>query len=209
MSYQNYRPLSFGEIPFVTKNLIIINVLLFVFTNYVIRTVDFNAYLDLHTINTGGFKPHQFVTHMFMHASISHLAFNMFGLYLFGSKLESLWKSKRYINFYLVCGLAAAAVQFAVYYYTNQPAVMLGASGAIAGLMGATGYLFPNSDISLFMFPPIKYKYFVPLYFVASWYRGYMAAPGDNTAHFAHIGGLVAGIIIVFIRNKTNKQDFY
>jgi membrane associated rhomboid family serine protease len=206
MSYQNYRPLGAGDIPFITKNLIIINVLIFVFSNFIITSNDLNTYLDLYPFSSDNFKPHQFITHMFMHASISHLVFNMFGLYLFGSNLENLWGAKRYINFYLLCGLIASFGQIAFSYYTHQGAILLGASGAIAGLLGATGFLFPNSEISLFMFPPIKYKYFVPLYVAVSWYKGYHQF--DNTAHFAHIGGLISGIIIVIIWNKTNK-NFY
>jgi membrane associated rhomboid family serine protease len=206
MSYHNHRPLGIGEIPFITKNLIIINVLLFVFTTYIIHAVDLRPYLSLYTYNTGNFKPHQLITHMFMHSGWSHLLFNMFGLYMFGSHLENYWGPKRYINFYLLCGLIASFCQLAFLYSHNTPAVLVGASGAVAGLLGATGYLFPNSEVGLFMFPPIKYRYFVPIYFAVSWYKGYMQE--DHTAHFAHVGGLVAGIIIVLIWNKTNK-NFY
>ncbi len=207
MSYQNYRPLSFGEIPFITKNLIIVNAIFFVFCNYIIKTIDLNHFLNLYTYNTGNFKPYQLITHMFMHVDFSHLIFNMFGLYLFGSKLENLWGQKRYLNFYLICGLIAGLIEIAFLYYINKPGVLLGASGAIAGLLGATAYLFPNSEISLFMFPPIKFKYFVPIYIVASLYRGF--SQFDNIAHFAHLGGLFAGIIIVIIWNKTNRKNLY
>jgi membrane associated rhomboid family serine protease len=207
MSYQNYRPLGVGEIPIITKNLIIINVLLFVFCNFIIKGVDLNHFLNLYTYNTGNFKPYQLITHMFMHADFGHLIFNMFGLYLFGSKLENLWGQKRYINFYLICGLAASIIELAFLYYKNETGILLGASGAIAGLLGATAYLFPNSEISLFMFPPIKFKYFVPIYFAVSLYRGF--AQADNIAHFAHIGGLIAGVIIVFIWNRTNRKNLY
>ena len=102
MNYQNYRPLGFGDIPFVTKNLIIVNILVFVFSNFVIKTIDLNSYLNLYPFSSNNFKPHQFITHMFMHADFSHLIFNTFGLYLFGPKLESLWGPKRFINFYLI-----------------------------------------------------------------------------------------------------------
>lgn len=202
-----YRPLSPLDLPLITKNLLVINILLFVFSSYVIRTINLHQYLDLYYVTMPGFKPHQVITHMFMHANFRHLLFNMIGLYMFGPMLEEIWGSKRFINFYLVCGLVAAIFQMAFCYLTNQPSIILGASGAIAGLMGATGTLFPNKEIYLYFFP-IKLKYFVPLFFAASWYMGYHSL-GGPVAHFAHAGGLVAGIIYVLIRNKTNRNTFY
>lgn len=208
MSYQQYRPLSPFELPLVTKNILLINVLLFVFTTYIIKPINLNHYLDLYYFTLPGFKPHQFITHMFMHADLRHLFFNMLGLYMFGSLLESVWGSKRFINFYLLCGIVAALSQFLFCYVSGQPAVLLGASGAVSGLLGATGVLFPNREVYLYFFP-VKVKYLVPFFFAVSWYSGYQSLASDNTAHFAHVGGLVAGIIIVLLWNKTNRNTLY
>jgi len=209
MSYQPYRPLGPFDLPLVTKNLLLINVLLFVFTNYVIRSINLNHYLDLYYFTSSGFKPHQFITHMFMHANLRHLLFNMLGLYMFGPLLESLWGSKRFINFYLLCGMFGALAQLLFIYLKGEPSVLLGASGAISGLLGATGLLFPNREVNIYFLFPIQLKYLVPVFFAISWYSGYNAMNGDNVAHFAHIGGLVAGIIIVLIWNKTKRDTFY
>ncbi|MES2130720.1 MAG: rhomboid family intramembrane serine protease [Bacteroidota bacterium] len=208
MSYQQYRPLSPFELPLITKNLLLINVLLFVFTTYIIKPINLHHYLDLYYFTLPGFKPHQFITHMFMHADLRHLFFNMLGLYMFGSLLESVWGSKRFINFYLLCGIFAALSQLLFCYVSGQPAILLGASGAVSGLLGATGVLFPNREVYLYFFP-VKVKYLVPFFFAVSWYSGYQSLTGDNTAHFAHVGGLVAGIIIVLIWNKTNRNTLY
>lgn len=210
MSYHQYRPLNPNELPLVTKNIIIINVLLYIFSHFIISNIDIGKYLNLYYFSLPSFKPHQLITHMFMHANIGHILFNMIGLYIFGANLENLWGPKRFLNFYLVCGLAAAFAQIIFCYVSNTPSIMLGASGAIAGLMGASWVLFPNTEISFAFFPiPFKLKYFVPLYIFISWYSGYNAYYGDNTAHFAHIGGLLTGAIIVLIWNKTNRNSFY
>lgn len=209
MSYQHYRPPSPFSLPVVTKNILIINVLLFIFSNYFIKNIDLNQYLNLYSFGLPNFKPHQMITHMFMHADFSHLIFNMFGLYIFGAKLESVWGPKRFINFYLLCGIFAALSQLLFCYLTDRPAIMLGASGAIAGLLGASGVLFPNTEIYFQMFIPIKIKYLVLLFFATNWYNGYLLSNNDNVAHFAHLGGLLTGIIIVLIWNRTNRSSLY
>lgn len=207
MNYQHHRPLRFGEIPPVTKNIILVCSLLFIFTNYIKLPIDLNHYLDLHTINTGDFMPHQFITHIFMHLNFSHILFNMFGLYMFGSKLETLWGAKRFINFFLICGILAGLIPFLYDYYKNAYSISLGASGAISGLLGAMFFLFPNSEISIYMLPPLKYKIIVPIYMATSIYNTYLGV--SNIGHLAHLTGLITGIIIVFVWNKTNKETLY
>jgi membrane associated rhomboid family serine protease len=150
------------------------------------------------------FKPYQLVSHMFAHGGFFHLFFNMFVLWMFGMMLERAWGPKRFFIFYFVCGLAAAAAQLL---FTNSPAV--GASGAIMGLFAAFAYLFPNTELIIFPFPvPVKAKYAVAVMAAIDLFSG-INPGGSNIAHFAHLGGLVMGFILVLIWNKTNKKTFY
>ncbi len=202
------RFLSFNSIPFITKNLILINILLFIFGEFFITGVNIHKYLDLYYYTLPEFKPHQFITHQFMHGDFRHILFNMFGLYFFGSQLENVWGRKRYINFYLICGIAAGLTNFIISYINNEPSISLGASGAVYGLMGAYCFLFPNTEIMIY-FIPIKAKYLVPLMLAISIYSGTHVKLGDNTGHFAHVGGLVVGIAIVWFWNRKNRDTFY
>ena len=93
---------------------------------------------------------------LFMHADISHIFLNMIAVYMFGSILENIWGAKRFINFYLLCGLGAALLQLGISYYTNQFTVLLGASGAVFGLLAAFAIMFPNTYLNLYFFIPIK-----------------------------------------------------
>lgn len=201
MSYQEFRPRQFQQLPLVVKNILIINVILF-FGNMVMGG-KLDLYLDLYPIGYEEFKPYQFVTYMFMHADIPHIFFNMIAVYMFGSILESLWGPKRFLNFYLLCGLGAAALQLAIFYYTGDGARLVGASGAVFGLLVAFAMMFPNTELQLYFLIPIKAKYLVTGYALYELYNGFF--PRDNVAHFAHLGGLVVGIIIMLIwkRNKT------
>lgn len=236
--YDYYRPNRF---PPVVKNLIIINVIVFIaqitFENSKPFFID-NLFA-LHDIHSVYFKPHQLITHMFMHGSFEHILFNMFALWMFGSLLENVWGGKRFLQFYLICGLGAAIIHLGVLYiemepawnyikqfsaeeqakviYKNEIAVMgkginvgtVGASGAIFGCLAAFGYLFPNSLIYLYFLFPIKAKWFVIIYAALELWLGVRNSAGDNVAHFAHLGGALAGIIIVFIWNKTNRRTLY
>lgn len=206
MSYQEFKPSQFQQIPVVVKNILIINVVLFV-VNYILHsTVDLDRYLDLWPIGGSYFKPHQFITYMFMHANIGHLFLNMLGVYMFGSILENIWGAKRFLNFYLLCGLGAAATQIAISFVTQQPSVLLGASGSLFGLLVAFAMMFPNTQLNLYFVLPVKAKYLVIGYAVYELYNGFFSH--DNVAHFAHLGGLLAGIIILLIWKK-NKTFFY
>jgi membrane associated rhomboid family serine protease len=201
MSYQEFKPRQFQQIPLVVKNILIINVILF-FGNMVFGG-KFDQYLDLHPIGTPDFKPYQFVSYMFMHADIPHIFLNMIAVYMFGSILENLWGPKRFLNFYLLCGLGAAALQLGISYYNNEYTVLLGASGAVFGLLVAFAMMFPNTELQLYFVIPVKAKYLVTAYALFELYNGFFS--NDNVAHFAHLGGLVVGIIIMLIwkRNKT------
>jgi membrane associated rhomboid family serine protease len=162
--------------------------------------------LALFPYHSDFFKPYQLVTHMFAHANFMHILFNMYGLWMFGTILERSWGPKRFLIFYLACGLAAGIAQALL--VKDAPAI--GASGAIMGLLGAFGYLFPNTQFFIIPFPfPIKAKYLVAIVAAIDIFGGFHPGGADNIAHFAHLGGLVMGLVLVIIWNKTNKKTFY
>ena len=205
MSYNNRYGNSFQRTTPVVLNLVIINALVF-FLQMMFDgdNEQLTAKLALFPYESPFFKPYQLVTHMFTHGGIGHLFFNMFALWMFGSMLERSWGPKRFFIFYFACGLAAAAAHLIL---ENAPAV--GASGAIMGLFGAFAYLFPNTELIIFPFPvPVKAKWAVAVMAAIDLFSG--IAPGaSNVAHFAHLGGLAMGLLLVIIWNKTNKRTFY
>lgn len=202
MAYNNYRPSQ--KIPPVVLNLIIINVIVFVAQLVFDSTLGLTNILALYPYNSGLFKPYQLVTHMFAHGGFLHILFNMYALWIFGSVLERIWGPKRFLIFYLVCGLAAGLTQ--MFLVTTGAAI--GASGAIMGLLAAFAYTFPNTEFFIIPFPfPIKAKYMAAIFAAFDIFGGF--AGSDNVAHFAHLGGLVMGLILVIIWNKTNKKTFY
>ena len=202
MAYNNYRPSQ--KIPPVVLNLIIINAIVFVAQLVFDSSLELTNILALYPYNSGLFKPYQLVTHMFAHGGWMHILFNMYALWIFGSVLERMWGPKKFLIFYLVCGLAAGLTQ--MFFVTNAPAI--GASGAIMGLLAAFAYTFPNTEFFIIPFPfPIKAKYMAAIFAAYDLFGGF--AGGDNVAHFAHLGGLVMGLILVIIWNKTDKKRFY
>ncbi len=228
---------SFQSIPPVIKNLVIINSLIFlaqtVFQSRWPNGIE-NLFA-LHDIRAELFKPHQLVTHLFLHGSFTHLLFNMFALWMFGSILENLWGPKKFLIFYMLCGLGAAFLHLGVlyveladtfrllhampqeamnseeyqglWYKANQATV--GASGAIFGCLAAFGYLFPNSMIYVYFFLPLKAKWFVIIYAAMELWLGFNNSAGDNVAHWAHLGGAMVGILLCLYWNKTNRKNFY
>ena len=225
---------SFGggqSLPPIVKNLLIINVLAFlaqmVFEN---SGVPVNDLFALHHYKAEVFRPYQVVTHMFMHGGIFHLLFNMFALFMFGATVERIWGPKRFLIFYLACGLGAALVQMISYAYDFREIdsqvlspdayikyqrilaayATVGASGAIMGVLAAFGFLFPNTQLIIFPIPiPIKAKWAIAGLLAIDIFGGFAKVPGDNIAHFAHLGGALTGIILVLIWNKTNRKTFY
>lgn len=222
---------SFQSIPPVIKNLVIVNALVF-FAQQVFGGME-NLFA-LHDVHSVYFRPHQLITHMFMHGSIAHLLFNMLALWMFGSILENLWGSKRFLIFYMLCGLGAGALHLATLYMemsdvmqvfrqlpptqqeellyspnfkVNTPTV--GASGAVFGCLAAFGYLFPNSLIYVYFFIPIKAKWFVIIYAGLELWLGVNNSAGDNVAHWAHLGGALVGFLLVLYWNKRNRRRFY
>lgn len=221
--------------PTVTKNLIIINVLLF-FGTFVAQRYGINLadYLGLHFFLASDFNPAQLITYMFMHGDFFHLFFNMFALFMFGRILEQVWGPKRFLFYYIVCGIGAGVIQEGVQYFqyitefagyagvnsANSIIPMgeylnmwttVGASGSIFAILLAFGMLFPNERMFIFPLPfPIKAKYFVAGYALVEIYLGIANNPADNVAHFAHLGGMIFGfILILYWRKKGNNNGTY
>lgn len=205
MSY-NSPGNRFQRITPIVLNLIIINGLVFIAQMVLDKSIDLTDMLALYPYDSGQFKPYQLVTHMFAHAGFMHILFNMYGLWMFGTVLERSWGPRRFLIFYFVCGLAAGIAQCLLVHN----AAAIGASGAVMGLLGAFGYLFPNTQFFIIPFPfPIKAKYMVAIIAAIDIFGGFHPGGADNIAHFAHLGGLVMGLVLVIIWNKTNKKTFY
>ena len=204
MSYNNYGN-RFQRTTPIVLNLIIINGLIFIAQMVMDKSYELTNLLALYPYDSGLFKPYQLVTHMFAHANFLHILFNMYGLWMFGTVLERSWGPKRFLIFYFACGLAAGIAQTLLVH--NSAAI--GASGAVMGLLGAFGYLFPNTQFFIIPFPfPIKAKYLVAIVAAIDLFGGFHPGGADNIAHFAHLGGLVMGLLLVIIWNKTNKKTF-
>ena len=154
----------------------------------------------------GEFHSYQFVTYMFLHASVEHIFFNMFALWMFGRTLEYELGSKRFLIYYMVCGVGAALIQLATAYLTGEmPIQLVGASGAVMGLLLAFGVMHPNAVIMLLIPPiPMKAKWFVVIYGVIELFLGWTGF-GGNVAHFAHVGGMLWGLLLLqwWKRNGT------
>ncbi|RZL34311.1 MAG: rhomboid family intramembrane serine protease [Pedobacter sp.] len=226
----------------VVKNLLIINVIFYAAT-WLMGQQGFQLeeYLAVFYFDSPFFKVWQPITYMFMHGSTMHIFFNMFALYSFGSILEAHWGGKRFINFYLITGLGALALQwgvqaFEVYQITGSAinnlntlsqngmsmadistirgiyaGPMVGASGAIFGLLVAFAVLYPNLEMYIMFIPvPVKAKYIIPVYIVIESFLGVARFEGDSIAHFAHLGGALIGFILVKLwRNKNTYYDYY
>lgn len=212
--------INLNQIPPVTKNLLILNIVVFVLQNTIPW---FNEELTLRYFQNPEFQPYQLITHMFMHGDIRHLFFNMFGIYMFGSAIEMRLGDKRFLTYYLLTGFGAVILHSAVEYFeiyqiTHTEGLLsqveiselqqrygsifyggvLGASGALFGLLAAFALLFPNQPIFLMFIPvPIKAKYFVGMYAAYELFRGVQNTQGDNIAHFAHLGGALFGWLII------------
>ena len=229
------------SIPETIKQLIIINVI-FYFGSQFIGNLSYDI-LALHYYENEKFLISQFITHMFMHGSPSHILFNMFGLWMFGSPLEQMWGRQKFLFFYISCGLGAALLQMLVYYsqiqnlyqvielnnlsltdpqlilnfmserdYSNAitafNSVMVGASGAIYGVLVAFAFSFPNSKLMLLFLPfPIKAKFFVPLLILIDLFFGISSFSVGPIAHFAHVGGAIIGLIMVLYWRKNQFND--
>jgi len=243
-AFRYTRPDNF---PPIVKNLIIINVLVFVAQVTVGQQFNLTKWLSLYPVMDPqllemarrtpaldpyyGFQPYQIATHMFAHSPGTpfHILFNMFGLWMFGKVLENVWGAKRFLLFYIICGVGAAACHLLIQYFrteqllealqTGNPdwqnmigAVVpaLGASGAVMGILAAFAYLFPNTELYIMFIPvPVKAKWAVLGMAAIDLFGGVASISGDNVAHFAHLGGALTGFILVLIWNKSNRRRFY
>ena len=222
------------SIPKVTKNLLIINILAYLATITLVKSgFDMNDIFGLHYYESDSLKPFQIITYMFLHASFSHLFFNMFALWMFGRIIEDILGPSKYIFFYFTCGIGAGLVQELAWAYDIPNAlqsiamkygtvlsasdtemimsrfITVGASGAIFGLLLAFAMLLPNQPIFFMFIPvPIKAKYFVIIYALIELWGGVAASSGDNVAHFAHLGGMIFGFFLLkYWQNKYKNQQ--
>ncbi|MEO5593989.1 MAG: rhomboid family intramembrane serine protease [Chitinophagaceae bacterium] len=196
-----------ASVPPVVKNLLIVNGLVFL-AQYVFEAqgIRLEYWGALWGIGTDNFKGWQLVTYQFMHGGFMHILFNMFALWMFGSILEKFWGGKRFFVFYILCGIFAGVAQLLM----ENNGYAVGASGAIMGLMAAFAYLFPNTELYIMFIPiPVKAKYVIPGFMALDIFGSIAPQAGDNVAHWAHLGGALAGLIIVIIWNKTNRKTLY
>lgn len=190
------------------KHLIIINVLMFILPMFLWN--DDRAILALHYFESDNYQHFQFATSMFMHGDEIHLLFNMYMLYFLGSLVERYWGAKKFLTYYLICGVGASIFSMIVDYIALKywgifPSASWGASGAIFGLFMAAALLFPNHEVQLIIPPiPLKFKVLVPLYMILELYLG-MSNAQTGIGHFAHIGGAVCGFILIMIWGKGSN----
>ena len=275
---EQYSPTGFRILPPVVKNILIVNGLFFLAT--ISLESAFNIKLSemfgMHYFKSEYFKPHQIITYMFMHGGFTHILFNMFAVWMFGSVLENFWGPKRFLTFYVVTGIGAILIQMLINYYfissaqhaidifmstpspelfqdiinnhfdgyVNKNAVSqfisdynyntlnisyineakeilnnlitarmniptVGASGSVFGLLLAFGMLFPNTLIYVYFAIPVKAKWFVIIYGAIELYSGIANNPGDNVAHFAHLGGMLFGFLMIIYWNKKMKNNYF
>ena len=226
ISMYNSRNSFVGMLPVVTKNLIIINGIIWLaqFVLFNRADIDLTRQFGLHFPASDNFRIFQLVTYMFLHDphSISHVFFNMFAVFMFGRTLEQVWGPKRFLTYYLVTGIGAGLIQLLILFIRVQAvlpqemfsmvdSVTVGASGAVFGILLAFGMLFPNAELFIIPFPfPIKAKWFVIGYGLLELIFGVANRSGDNVAHFAHLGGMLFGIfMILYWRKKDRKYGRY
>ena len=230
MSYYIYNNGGgfFSSIPPVTKNIIIINVLVWIMAE--LRPDFMYETFSLFYPTSPFFKPWQIVTHMFMHGGFWHIFFNMYTLFIFGCVLERMWGPKKFLLFYFVTGLGAAllhtgvqAVEMQVYMsqaaegsvsavqavHALKMTPTVGASGAIYGVLIGYAMLFPDSVLTL-IFPPVslKAKWFVIIFAVIELVTGIFGM-GGGVAHFAHLGGMLFGWLLIMYWKKKHTLYNY
>ncbi|PWB23848.1 rhomboid family intramembrane serine protease [Flavobacterium sp. HTF] len=239
----------------VVKQLLIINIIFFIGSQLVPVSYEYLAMFFPENPNFGIWQP---ITHMFMHGGIMHIAFNMIAMVSFGSALEHFWGGKKFLFFYISCGLGSALLHTAVNYYSFQDTMnvliangyqkadiikllsegridtrwqdlvsvsqfngftdayigtVVGASGAIYGLLTAFAFMFPNAELALMFIPvPIKAKYFVPGILAVDLFLGFKGSSifgsgGTGIAHFAHIGGALTGFLMMLYWKKNQFNN--
>ena len=192
-----------SNVPKAVKHIILINVLMLVLTY--LNNPLMSKWFALNPISFL-WKPWQLVTYMFMHGGFGHLFFNMYTLFIFGSVLENVWGTKKFLTFYFVTGIGAALVNIGVQYLTGSFALTVGASGAIYGVLMGYAMLYPDSMLTL-IFPPVsmKAKWFVLIFAGIELLLGISNNPADNVAHFAHLGGLIFAFLLLMFWKKKHR----
>ena len=212
------------NIPTVTKNLLFINVLLFLATQVLssISGTDLTSLLGLHFFMASDFRVYQLVTYMFMHGGWAHIILNMLMLWMFGSSVENVFGAKRYLFYYILCGIGAGLCQelaqyvqyctdgLADYQMVNLGSMVIptsqylnmmttvGASGAIYALLLAYGMMFPNVRMFIMPIPvPIKAKWVIMGSIIIEFFSGMRTGTNDNVAHMAHLGGMIFGLLLI------------
>ena len=240
-----------GRVSEIVKHLIIINIIFFI-ASIVLGDFMYD-FFAMHYPNNPDFIIWQPLTHMFMHGDITHILFNMFGLWMFGTPLEQMWGKQKFIFYYLSAGLGAVLIQTLVYHYDvisvtqilldngltrldvnsfyetgrlntsliqsvgedrlysgiqSFKAVMVGASGALYGILVGFAMLFPNVQLML-LFPPIpiKAKFLVPLLILFDLFFGFTSYSVGPIAHFAHIGGAITGFVMMWYWKKNQFNN--
>jgi membrane associated rhomboid family serine protease len=244
----------FANMPPVVKNLLILNVIMYIVSLLgESQGIPMTYLLGGYVFGSPFFEPYQMVTHFFMHSTQSffHIFFNMFALVIFGSALERVWGPKRFFIFYIATAVGAFVTHQLVGFFEVQSLIkeinamgmdiheinkkimelqrqgmmysdfplkdyqiaiavpVVGASGAVYGVLAGFAYLFPNTQLML-LFPPIpvKAKWLVLFLVGIALLNSIQSRPGDNVAHLAHLGGAVVGFIIVLFWQK-NTRNFY
>jgi membrane associated rhomboid family serine protease len=193
----------------VVRNIIIINVLVFILQN-LFSAMQVTEILSLWNVRTENFRPYQLFTYMFAHGGFGHLFFNMLSLAFTAPILENYWGPKRFLLFYIVTGIGAGIFNIAIDYFVLSGAsfgLMMGASGAVYGVLMGFGMMFPNMEIQLLIPPiPIKAKYLV---FVLGGISFFLDRSG-SVAHLAHLGGIVfAFFMIQYWRSQGGRGGFF
>ncbi|WP_440998728.1 rhomboid family intramembrane serine protease [Fodinibius sp. SL11] len=209
MNYQSpqYSPnTQISIFPPAVKHLLIINLLAFVALNTPMVAEYLFTYGALWPIGSGRFGVWQLVTYMFLHASFGHIFFNLFALWMFGQAIENFWGTNRFVIYYFLTGIGAALLHMLV---GGAGAPTLGASGAVYGILLAFGMMFPNRPIML-LFPPIpiKAKYFVAIFGAIELVSG-LTRTNSGVAHFAHLGGMLVGFILIKYWGLKSEETYY
>ncbi len=199
------------NLPRVTKNILLLNFIVYFIDVLLERYsgIYLTQWLGLWNTGIGAFHIWQPLTYMFMHANFGHIFCNMFAVLMFGPALEELWGERKFLIYYLVCGIGAALVQMGVWalFTPGEVAVTVGASGAVFGILLAFGWLFPDVKMFLLFVPiPIRARIFVIGYAVIELFAG--IAGIDNVAHFAHLGGMLFGCMMILWWQYRDKWKF-
>ena len=223
-----------NNIPTMTKNLVVVNFLAFAATWVLeLRGIDLSQLLGLHFFLASDFHFYQFFTYMFLHGGFTHIFFNMFALWMFGSVIERVWGPKKFIFYYIICGIGAGLTQeivqyanfsiqgLSAYQYVNAGGIQMttdayinlwttiGASGAVYGILLAFGMIFPNERLFIIPFPfPIKAKWLIVGYIAIEIFSA--LGQNDGVAHMAHLGGMLFGFLLIryWQKHPDSSQRF-